>query len=184
VTVDPDAITGTYTNTAEHVTSDLFDAPAVASADVAVTGLAPCDEVITGRHSDRITVTEGTTCIDDATVVGRVTVSDGAGLRVTDSKVVALVRADGASEVRVCDSRITGTLTVTRSSGVTIGDPAAECGGNQVIGPVTVSRSEGPVIGDNQITGSLACYRNDPEPTNNDSPNTVTGHQFGQCRDL
>ncbi|MBO0610741.1 S8 family serine peptidase [Myceligenerans salitolerans] len=184
VTVDPDAITGTYTNTAEHVTSDPFDAPAEASADVAVTGLAPCDEVITGRHLGRISVTEGTTCVDDATVLGRVSVSDGAGLRVTDSKIVALVRADGASEVRVCDSRVTGTLTVTSSSGVTIGDPAANCAGNRVTGPVTVTRSEGPVIGDNRITGPLACYRNDPEPTDNGSPNTVTGRQFGQCRDL
>ncbi|MBE1875547.1 S8 family serine peptidase [Myceligenerans pegani] len=184
VTVDPDAISGTYTNTAEHVTSDPFDEPAVASADVAVTGLAPCDEVITGRHHGKVSVTEGTTCIDDATVLGRVSVSDGAGLRVTDSKIVALVRADGASEVRVCDSRLTGALTVTRSSGVTIGDPAANCGGNRVTGPVTVTRSEGPVIGDNRIVGPLACYRNDPEPTNNGAPNTVTGRQFGQCREL
>ncbi|RPF20931.1 S8 family serine peptidase [Myceligenerans xiligouense] len=184
VTVDPDAITGTYTNTAEHVTADPFDAPATASADVAVTGLAPCDEVITGRHHERVSVTEGTTCIDDATVVGRVTVSDGAGLRVTDSKIVALVRADGASEMRVCDSRVLGTLTVIRSSGVTIGDPSANCAGNRVTGLVTVSRSEGPVIGDNRITGPLACYRNDPAPVNNGAPNTVTGRQFGQCRDL
>jgi uncharacterized repeat protein (TIGR01451 family) len=32
VVVAPDALTGTYTNTAEHVTSDPYDAPAVASA--------------------------------------------------------------------------------------------------------------------------------------------------------
>jgi uncharacterized repeat protein (TIGR01451 family) len=41
VTVGPDATTGTYTNAAEHVTNDPYDEPAVASADVAVTGLAP-----------------------------------------------------------------------------------------------------------------------------------------------
>ncbi|WP_129783251.1 S8 family serine peptidase [Promicromonospora panici] len=40
VTVDPDAITGTYTNSAEHVTNDPYDELAVASADVAVTGIA------------------------------------------------------------------------------------------------------------------------------------------------
>ncbi|GAB3170675.1 S8 family serine peptidase [Myceligenerans halotolerans] len=184
VVVAPDAVTGTYTNTAEHVTSDPFDAPAVASADVAVTGLAPCDEVITGRHHGRISVTEGTTCIEDATVLGKVAVSDGAGLRVTDSKVVALVRADGATEVRVCDSRIIGALSVMRSSGVTIGDPTVNCAGNDVTGPVIVLKSEGPVIGDNEIAGPLACFRNDPEPANNGSPNTVTGSRLGQCRDL
>ncbi|PUB31575.1 putative repeat protein (TIGR01451 family) [Promicromonospora sp. AC04] len=184
VTVDPDAITGTYTNAAEHVTSDPFDEPAVASADVAVSGLAPCDEVLTGRQNGRIAVTEGTTCVDDATVVGQITVSDGAGLRVTDSRLTALVRATEASEVRVCDTRLTGTLTVSRSSGVTIGDPAAECGGNQVTGPVTVSRSEGPVIGGNRITGVLTCLSNDPPPNNNGSPNTVRGKQLGQCKDL
>jgi uncharacterized repeat protein (TIGR01451 family) len=39
-TVDADALSGTYTNSAEHVTSDPFDEPAVASADVEVTGIA------------------------------------------------------------------------------------------------------------------------------------------------
>ena len=40
VTVAPDAVTGTYTNSAEHVTSDPYSAPVVASADVTVTGVA------------------------------------------------------------------------------------------------------------------------------------------------
>ncbi|GAB2502694.1 S8 family serine peptidase [Promicromonospora xylanilytica] len=40
VTVDQDATTGTYTNSAEHVTSDPYAVPVVASADVAVTGVA------------------------------------------------------------------------------------------------------------------------------------------------
>ncbi|GAA4717230.1 S8 family serine peptidase [Promicromonospora umidemergens] len=40
VTVDQDATTGTYTNSAEHVTSDPYAAPVVASTDVTVTGLA------------------------------------------------------------------------------------------------------------------------------------------------
>ncbi|WP_454854660.1 S8 family serine peptidase [Promicromonospora soli] len=39
VTVAPDAVTGTYTSSTEHVTSDPFDAPAVTSADVDVTGV-------------------------------------------------------------------------------------------------------------------------------------------------
>jgi len=40
VTVDADAASGTYTNEAEHVTDNAFDQPAVASADVEVTGLS------------------------------------------------------------------------------------------------------------------------------------------------
>jgi hypothetical protein len=184
VTVDPGVITGTYTNSAEHVTSDPFDEPASVSADVAVTGLAACDEVLTGRQNGRIVVDEGTTCLDGATVVGQVTVTDGAGLRVTDSRILALVRADQATEVSVCDTRITGTLTVNRSSGVTIGDPSADCAGNTVTGPVTVSRSEGPVIGGNRITGALTCLRNDPPPVNNGSPNTTKGKELGQCKGL
>jgi hypothetical protein len=184
VTVDSEALTGVYANSAEHVTSDPFDEPAVASVNVAVTGLAPCDETITGRHNGRIVVDEGTTCIDGATVAGRVTVSDGAGLRVTDSRILALVRATEASEVRVCDTSITGTLTVTRSSGVMIGDPTADCAGNRITGPVTVTRSEGPVIGGNRITGALTCLHNDPPPTNNGSPNTTKGKELGQCKGL
>jgi uncharacterized repeat protein (TIGR01451 family) len=184
VTVDPDALTGVYVNSAEHVTSDPFDEPAVAAVNVAVTGLAPCDETITGRHNGRIVVDEGTTCIDGATVTGRVTVSDGAGLRVTDSRILALVQATEASEVRVCNTSITGTLTVTRSSGVMIGDPTADCAGNRITGPVTVTRSEGPVIGGNRITGALTCLHNDPPPVNNGSPNTTKGKELGQCKGL
>jgi hypothetical protein len=149
-----------------------------------VTGLAPCDETITGRHNGRIVVDEGTTCIDGATVTGRVTVSDGAGLRVTDSRILAIVQATEASEVRVCDTSITGTLTVTRSSGVMIGDPTADCAGNRITGPVTVTRSEGPVIGGNRITGVLTCLHNDPPPVNNGSPNTTKGKELGQCKGL
>jgi hypothetical protein len=111
-------------------------------------------------------------------------VSDGAGLRVTDSRILALVRATEASEVRICDTSITGTLTVSRSSGVTIGDPAADCAGNRITGPVTVTRSEGPVIGGNRITGSLTCLHNDPPPTNNGAPNTTKGKELGQCKGL
>lgn len=40
VAVAPDATTGTYTNAAEHVTTDPFDEPALATADVEVTGAA------------------------------------------------------------------------------------------------------------------------------------------------
>ncbi|HEY9251255.1 MAG TPA: carbohydrate-binding protein, partial [Nocardioides sp.] len=39
VTVAPDAVTGTYTNSAEHVTDNPFDEPAVTSVDVDVTGV-------------------------------------------------------------------------------------------------------------------------------------------------
>lgn len=39
VTVAPDAVTGTYTNSAEHVTTNPFDEPAVTSVDVDVTGV-------------------------------------------------------------------------------------------------------------------------------------------------
>jgi len=40
VTVAPDAASGTYTNSAEHVTTNPFDEPAVTSADVEVTGVS------------------------------------------------------------------------------------------------------------------------------------------------
>ncbi|MFJ3407253.1 S8 family serine peptidase [Promicromonospora sp. NPDC090134] len=39
VTVAPDAVTGTYTNSAEHVTDNPFDEPAVTEVDVDVTGV-------------------------------------------------------------------------------------------------------------------------------------------------
>lgn len=54
-TVDADALSGTYTNSAEHVTSNAFDEPAVASADVEVTGIAaPWDRKTAYRAGDEV----------------------------------------------------------------------------------------------------------------------------------
>ncbi|MFW6091254.1 MAG: S8 family serine peptidase [Actinomycetota bacterium] len=193
VTVDDDAFSDTYTNDVVHVTDDPFAEEATESVDVEVTGIEPCEDVISGRHFGPLQVSDGVTCLEGATVFGPVNVSDGAALRSSDgSRIVGPVYSSGAEEVTVCDTRVVGPVTLTGTGprdlglpAVTFGDPASDCAGNTVVGPVTVSGTEGPsVVADNRIGGPLSCSGNDPAPVDNGFPNNVLGPKGGQCSDL
>lgn len=145
----------------------------------------PCTTVITGTHRGPLSVTEGTTCLEDANVVGPVTVQSGASLRSDGSRINGEVSAAGANLIMLCDTRVTGRVNLTGSSVVTLGDPDAGCGSNDFVGPVTVDGTTvRSVIAGNTITGSLSCSENDPPPVNRGHPNDVTGPKRGQCADL
>ena len=185
VTVDAGVFTGTYTNGAVHTTDDPFAQEETASAEVAVSGIAPCTDVLSGLHFGPVNVNEGVTCLEDALVLGTITVGSDAALRATDSAVTGRIRANGAAEVTVCSSGLVGTATLAGGSGVTFGDPANGCGGNTVLGTVTVSGTDGPsVIGGNNIIGRLGCSGNEPPPVNNGFANSVLGLKTGQCSGL
>ncbi len=188
VTVDEGAASGTYTNEAVHTTDDPYAQPETATASVEVAGIDPepeCTNTITGRHTGPLTISEGITCLDGATVTGPVTVRSGAGLMADGARITGPVTAQDASVVSVCDTRVTGPLTVRGAGSVTIGDPANDCAGNTITGPVSVTGIAGPsVIAGNRIVGSLACSGNNPPPINNGHPNTVVGPKGGQCSSL
>lgn len=184
VTVDDGVFTGTYTNEAVHTTDDPFAQEETASVDVAVAGLAPCTDVVSGLHFGPLNVDEAT-CLEQALVLGTVTVGADATLRSTDSAITGRILADGAAEVTVCDTKLLGRASLAGGSMVTFGDPANECGGNTVLGKVSVTDTDGPsVIGGNHIIGRLSCSGNEPPPVNNGSPNSVLGKKTGQCSDL
>ncbi|MFB6397891.1 glycosyl hydrolase 53 family protein [Polymorphospora lycopeni] len=144
-----------------------------------------CDRAITGRHAGPLTVTEGVTCLDGATVSGPVSVRAGASLQVDQATIAGPVRAVDAKAVVVCDSRISGPVSLSEGSSVTLGNPVLGCGRNTITGPVTVTGTLGwNVIAGNSITGPLACSNNTPPPVNNGSTNTATGPKSGQCRSL
>jgi uncharacterized repeat protein (TIGR01451 family) len=186
VTVADRAASGTYTNSAEHVTSDPYSKIATASTDVEISGIAACTETIDGRHFGPLVVDEGVTCLEGAKVVGPVQVRADASLRSSDgTSVVGPVYSSGAEELWICDSRFVGGLSLNSSSAVTFGDPTNGCDGNSVIGPVKVTDTAGPsVIGGNTIVGILACRGNEPAPVNNGEENRVLGIKTGQCRTL
>jgi uncharacterized repeat protein (TIGR01451 family) len=185
VTVDDGVFTGTYTNAAVHTTDDPFAQDETASVDVAVSGIAPCTEVVNGLHFGSLNVNEGVTCLEDALVLGTVTVGSNAAFRSTDSAIAGRIRANGAAEVTVCGTGLIGDAALAGGSAVTFGDPANGCGGNTVLGKVAVTGTDGPsVIGGNHIIGRLSCSGNEPPPVNNGSANSVLGKKTGQCSGL
>lgn len=185
VTVDDGVFTGTYTNAAVHTTDDPFAQEETASVDVAVSGIAPCTDVISGLHVGPLNVDEGVTCLEEALVFGTVSVGADAAFRSTDSAITGRLLADGAAEVTVCDTGLLARVALDGGSAVTFGDPANDCGGNTVLGRVSVTNTAGPsVIGGNRIIGRLECSGNEPPPVNNGFPNSVLGPKTGQCSDL
>ena len=85
-TVDTGVLPGTYTNSAVHITDDPFAQPVIASDSVEVGRV--CTLTITQTISGPLTVESGTTCVDRAIVIGKVTVKQGAALVVNGSIVI------------------------------------------------------------------------------------------------
>ena len=140
---------------------------------------AKCDRTVTGKHTGPVTVTDGVTCIDAATIRGPVTVAAGAGLVATDATVLGAVQTERAEVVQITGVWITGSMSVT---GTTEWITIAE---NQVVGPVFVLENhtgDHPiVVSGNRITGLLSCIGNTPSSIDKGVPNEVSGPTFGQC---
>ncbi|MFB4192952.1 glycosyl hydrolase 53 family protein [Streptomyces carpaticus] len=144
-----------------------------------------CDRTVTGWHSGPLTVDEGVTCLDGATVSGPVSVGAGASLQVDGAVIAGPVRADGAAVAVICDSRVSGPVTSSGTSSVSLGNPLLGCAPNTIDGPVTVTGTHWwNVIAGNTISGPLTCGDNARPPVNNGSANTVGGPRSAQCRDL
>jgi hypothetical protein len=127
---------------------------------VTLTVTAICDETIVGVHSGPLTVSEGVTCLAaGAQVLGEVNVLAGAGLMGTAAVLQGPVSAVGASTVELRFSQVTGSVSL-------------------------FSNAAPSVVSGNTIIGSLACFGNEPPPTDHGLPNTATGGKLGQCADL
>jgi hypothetical protein len=163
-----------------HITDDPFAQPETESASVAVNRV--CTKTITRTLLGALTVSSGTTCINGALVVGKVTVKPGAGLVITNGSLVGTLTTTGAKEVTICGSGLIAAVSIAGSSAVRLGDPVAGCAANALLGSVKVTGTVGPtVIGGNLIIGPLACTGNIPPPTNHGAPNQVFGRKTGQC---
>jgi endo-1,4-beta-xylanase len=141
-----------------------------------------CDATVTGVHFGTLTVTEGLTCLDGATVLGQVKVGPGASLVATGATVVGTVSGTGAAVLELTGNLVAVQIKV---SGTT---ERLELVGNRVLGLVTLTGNvtgDTPiVVSDNTILGLLSCSGNQPAPVNSGAPNTVYGVKLGQCRTL
>jgi len=121
------------------------------------------------------------TCVDGATVRGPITVEAGAGTVITDSQTVGPLTAQDARLVEISHSELRGRISV---GGTT---ETLALISNEVRGPVELdgnSTQGEPVVSDNAVQGPLRCTDNEPAPTNDDLPNTVSGRSQGQCSGL
>jgi len=140
-----------------------------------------CTETITDEHIGALRVSEGVTCVDGATVRGPITVEAGAGTVITDSQTVGPLTAQDARLVEISHSELRGRISV---GGTT---ETLALISNEVRGPVELdgnSTQGEPVVSDNAVQGPLRCTDNEPAPTNDDLPNTVSGRSQGQCSGL
>jgi 5'-nucleotidase len=159
-----------------------------------------CDETITGRRVGPLTVSSGLTCVEDATLIGPVTVRAGASLLVTGGSIAGPVSAARPESVSFSGTRVTGPVTITGATGAVslvdtrVTGPVTLSGnkggvrleGTTVTGPVSLTNNTGgeAVVAGNTITGPLSCSGNNPAPVNEDRKNTVRGPASGQCARL
>lgn len=138
-----------------------------------------CTETISGLHLGSIKVTDGVLCLDGATQIGPISVSEGAGLIVDGSRVTGPISATGATSVLVTDSIVVGGIQATGTFGeVRVSD-------SRVTGALSFTGNVGGVtFAGNTVIGAARCSGNEPAPTNDGQANHWTGIATGQCRGL
>lgn len=137
-----------------------------------------CDSMITGEHPGDLVVSEGVTCLRDATVLGDVRVNTGGSLVSVAAELRGTVRVANAATTWLLDSQVRGDVEIRDSSGIVRVD------GTTVEGSVSLLGNSGPVITDSHVGQTLSCQRNEPVPSNEGRPNTVDGDLVGQCAQM
>ena len=173
-----DVPTSYGTHTVEYRSIDpAGNIGAASSFDVSLLPAPPvCTRTVTDRHTGPLTVRDGVTCLDHATVTGPVTVAPGAALVATGATVEGPVTATGAATVELFRSSVAGPLSVTGATG------DVQILGGTVGGPVSLTGNAAPVVAGVTVHGALVCSRNNTAPDDLRIANTVRGPVLGQCR--
>ena len=176
------------------------------AATTPASAASACTKTITGAHSGTLTLSgPGTTCLQNATQDGAITVTNGHELSVIDSKIFGAVTSTSSAPFTFChSSTVRGAIKVSNSMNpVLIGDDGVPCAANDIDGAVTLDSNKGGVqlgentiagavtasgstgangtiIENNRIGGKLTCSGNTPAPVNNGRGNTVSGERVGQ----
>ncbi|PZF82922.1 PQQ-binding-like beta-propeller repeat protein [Jiangella anatolica] len=148
--------TGSVSHLAAHSGGDVY----LSSGHELLRFTPRCTTTITGTHRGELIASAGTLCLEDADVLGSVTVTGGAGLRISGGAVFGSVTADGASPVVISGATVRGAVSL-------------------VDGPAPAA-----VISGSTIFGSLDCSGNAEAPTDDGVPNRVRGSRSGQCATL
>ncbi|MEX2529357.1 MAG: M64 family metallopeptidase [Gemmatimonadota bacterium] len=169
----PDFVPGYKTHTVEHRAIDAAGniGPAEEFMATVLPGARPaCTTTLTGSQAD-VTVTEGVTCLDGATVSGDVTVSSGASIVVDGGEISGGFEASGGRDVQVFGARILGETSVTNSTGTTA------LVNNELHGGVTLggnaATSFGLALVANDISGGVTCT--DGLVSDFGAPNAIDG---------
>jgi hypothetical protein len=142
-----------------------------------------CDRTITGSHDEAVVVSSGLTCLAHGSAVSApVTVAAGASLFAWGSTVDGPVFADGAARVEMSWSTVVGPVFLGNAT------TKVSLVSNHITGRVSlvdnVTGTTPIVVSGNTVVGPLACSGNQPPPTNDGQPNTVSGPKSGQCSGL
>jgi hypothetical protein len=155
----------------------------LSSASTSQSQTVRCLTIVTGKVNGGLTVS-GSTCVNNATVNGGITVLPGAALSLNNSTVNGDVRSSAAKAITFCTSSIHGSSTVTTTSGFVLigdnGDDGFSCGGNDLRGALTLSGNTGQLeLGGNQINGGATISTTSGTgPTVENSITEIEGNQI------
>lgn len=119
-----------------------------------------CLTVVTGKVNGGLTVS-GSTCVNNATVDGGITVRPGAALSLVNSTVNGGVTSSGAKAVTFCADLVHAATMISTTSGFVLigdnGDDGFACAGNDLRGDVTLTANAGQIeLGGNLVKGGAA----------------------------
>ncbi|GAA4535493.1 GH92 family glycosyl hydrolase [Amycolatopsis samaneae] len=164
-----------YTHYRLEVTATTGGTASLAEVELLGRPDAACTRTVTGTHQGPLAVSTGTTCLEDATVTGPVTVAPGASLVAHGGTVSGPLSASGAGQVVLVGTKVGGPVSVSGTTGA-VSIERAEIGG-----PLALTGNRGPVVASSSVGGPLACTGNTPAPTDHALGNTVRGPAAGQC---
>jgi predicted alpha-1,2-mannosidase len=167
-----------YTYYRLEVTATTGPAASLAEFELLGQPDAACTQTITGERKGPLTVSNGTTCLEAATVAGPVTVAPGASLVATDSSIGGPLSASGAAQVVLVRTKVGGPVAITGAKGTVSIEQA------DITGPVALTGNQRPVLTASTVGGPLACAANNPAPTDYTLTNTIRGPSAGQCSGL
>ncbi len=136
------------------------DGDFLASTSNATSQIVRCLTIVTGKVNGGLTVS-GSTCVNNATVDGGITVQPGAALSLNNSTVNGGVSSLDAKAVTFCANTIRGATNISTTTGFVLigdnGDDGFSCAGNDLRGGLTLSANAGQVeLGGNQIHGGAS----------------------------
>ncbi|MGW9631967.1 M64 family metallopeptidase [Agromyces sp. NPDC055520] len=151
-----------------------------------------CTETLTGKLN-KLTVSSGVTCIEDASVNGGVTVTAGASLLVTDSSINGGLSAVGAKAIQLVGVTLNGSGRIANTTDDLTVVGSRFSGAVSITGTTQATASErfsrlagayGPVFAGNLVDGKLDCSGNSAPLADFGAGNSVNGAKTGDCSAL